>query len=305
MRLVRTTTLFLMLAAALPIGTAPAQASSVHPTGTPIVVIASEGGFMAPGYIKSGLPSIVAYANGAVLTRFDSARPELREMRLHVLTPSRLRALINSIAKAAVRPKGGWGFPGVADVPSTRVQIAMSGLKRDVSVYALSFTNGGNVSSAQVAARNALARSITALDTAAKAQRGFTWKPATYEAWAMPTLVQPSTVGMANPASVFCVSMGGTLTLIDTANGQSSDCTLSDGTKADEWTYFRATSPTLAQWPSAVKGPTTACTVVKSSAFLTAWQTTNPTGLWLLPTGQAAAMIFRPVLPGEHACKRG
>ncbi|NTV23255.1 MAG: DUF333 domain-containing protein [Nanoarchaeota archaeon] len=46
-------------------------------------------------------------------------------------------------------------------------------------------------------------------------------------------------VGMANPASVYCVKRGGSLEIIDEPEGQVGYCTLPDGTVCEEWAYFR------------------------------------------------------------------
>lgn len=306
MRLIRISAGLVAVAALLPVATAPASASAVQPKRTPVIVISSEGGFVAPGYIKSSLPSLVGYSNGAVLMRFDSAkRPDLREMRLRFVDPATLRALAAAIAKTAVVPAGGWGSPGVADVPNTRVQIGYSGLKRDVSVYALSFTNGGDVTPAQAKARRALTAAIDALDRAAKAKPAQAWTPATYEVWSNGTATQPSGVGMANPASVFCTSMGGTLSIVDEASGQVGYCYPLDGSRVEEWAYFRANAPAMGQWPAAVHLPSRECIPVYSKAFRAEWKRANVQGMWVMPTGQALSLTFRPVLPGEQACKRG
>jgi uncharacterized protein len=47
---------------------------------------------------------------------------------------------------------------------------------------------------------------------------------------------------LANPASVFCVDQGGTVEIVDEADGQVGYCNLPDGTRIDEWEYFRAES---------------------------------------------------------------
>ena len=301
----RTHTTVLALAIAVSAAGAPAYAQEARPVGAPVAVISSEGGFMAPGFIKSALPSIAVYANGAILTRFEAQRrPDLREMRVHAIDPKRVRALLTAIANAAVRPKGGWGFPGVADVPSTRIRINSASLQRDISVYALSFTNGGKVSPVQAAARNRLQASIDALVNAAAAKPGRVWTSPTYEAWSLSPIAPSPAVGIANPASVFCESMGGTLAIVDSGTGQSGQCTLPDGSQLEEWAYYRATAPTLGQWPSEIKVPSAECTIVKASAFRAQWARANASGRWVLPGGQSVVMVFRPVLPGEQGCKR-
>lgn len=48
-----------------------------------------------------------------------------------------------------------------------------------------------------------------------------------------------STVGMANPASVFCKENGGTLEIVNQELGQVGLCTLKSGKACEEWSYFR------------------------------------------------------------------
>jgi putative hemolysin len=51
-------------------------------------------------------------------------------------------------------------------------------------------------------------------------------------------------VGLANPASVYCEENGGTLTIVTAEDGsQSGICTLPDGTECDEWAFFRGECP--------------------------------------------------------------
>lgn len=305
MRRFRLTLGVLALAAALPAIPAAVATTTAAPSGSPVVTIGADGGFVAPGVIKSRMPSLVAYPNGAVLVELaERRRPDLMSAALHVVDSTRLRALAAAIAKAAVQPDGGWGSPGVADVPSTYIRIGYAGMKRNISVYALGFTDGGDVTPAQASARKALQKAIDALTKAVNATKARAWTPQAYEAWTMAKLVKVSGVGMPNPASVFCESLGGTLGIVDTSNGQMGNCTLTDGTKVEEWAYFRATAKLFSAWPDGVAAPTTACTVVKAAKFAKALRGTNDTARWLLPTGQAPNFVFRPVLAGEKACKR-
>lgn len=46
-------------------------------------------------------------------------------------------------------------------------------------------------------------------------------------------------VGLANPASQYCVSVGGTLEIRDEPDGQAGYCHLPDGQVVEEWTLFR------------------------------------------------------------------
>ncbi|MEM8729647.1 MAG: DUF333 domain-containing protein [Pseudomonadota bacterium] len=53
----------------------------------------------------------------------------------------------------------------------------------------------------------------------------------------------PSTTGLANPASVYCVESGGKSEIRDGPNGQQGICVLPDGREVDEWEYFRENNP--------------------------------------------------------------
>jgi len=48
---------------------------------------------------------------------------------------------------------------------------------------------------------------------------------------------------VANPASVFCVEQGGEVEIVDEEGGQVGYCILPDGTRVEEWQYFRENSP--------------------------------------------------------------
>ncbi|MGO4450480.1 DUF333 domain-containing protein [Phyllobacterium sp. TAF24] len=44
---------------------------------------------------------------------------------------------------------------------------------------------------------------------------------------------------MANPASVYCQTLGGKLLAVMSADGISNDCILPNGKRIDEWKLFR------------------------------------------------------------------
>lgn len=48
------------------------------------------------------------------------------------------------------------------------------------------------------------------------------------------------TAGLANPASQYCVSLGGTVKMRQTADGTVGDCHLPDGRVVEEWELYRA-----------------------------------------------------------------
>ncbi|OLN27546.1 hypothetical protein DVDV_2049 [Desulfovibrio sp. DV] len=46
-------------------------------------------------------------------------------------------------------------------------------------------------------------------------------------------------VGLANPASTFCVATGGELVIGDSASGQTGTCLYAGGLAIEEWTLYR------------------------------------------------------------------
>ncbi|HEY2454733.1 MAG TPA: DUF333 domain-containing protein [Scandinavium sp.] len=49
----------------------------------------------------------------------------------------------------------------------------------------------------------------------------------------------PPNMGMANPASVYCLQKGGTEVPVQTPQGVRTDCKLPSGEVIDEWTLYR------------------------------------------------------------------
>ncbi len=54
-----------------------------------------------------------------------------------------------------------------------------------------------------------------------------------------PTGAPSNQTGIANPASVNCVNLGGTLEIKDSAAGQYGMCTFANNTTCEEWALFR------------------------------------------------------------------
>jgi putative hemolysin len=55
-----------------------------------------------------------------------------------------------------------------------------------------------------------------------------------------PAAVDTSAIGMANPASVYCIEQGGKLETVKSTAGEVGMCHLPDGTTVEEWEFFRA-----------------------------------------------------------------
>ncbi|MBK7071230.1 MAG: DUF333 domain-containing protein [Myxococcales bacterium] len=60
-----------------------------------------------------------------------------------------------------------------------------------------------------------------------------------------PATPAPTTTQLANPASTYCVEIGGTLEIRDEAGGQAGYCTKGEQT-CEEWALYRGECPELA-----------------------------------------------------------
>lgn len=58
----------------------------------------------------------------------------------------------------------------------------------------------------------------------------------------LPHVARAEIMGLANPAAVLCIHNGGHVEIETAADGgQRGICVFPDGTRIDEWTYFRNT----------------------------------------------------------------
>ena len=274
------------------------------------VVIAVEhvGGFVAPSFRNARMPDVVLYSDGRVLAarNIDGA---VKEMFQASISPALLRLELAAFTRAAKTPSGGWGLPGVSDIPSTQISITHDGKRELAVVYALGFT--ANLSKEAVAARSYLAKTIEKL--VALAGKNTIYKPSQYEVWPIwPYSGAMTTVPVTtNPAALFCLSQYGTLVagkvLLDSptpASDISTEfCHLPDGSYVEEWKYFYQIGKSGIPWPSQITPPIGICqsVVAKPVAFLLR---TAGVKQWLLPNGAMINLTWRPVLPGEIACKR-
>lgn len=48
---------------------------------------------------------------------------------------------------------------------------------------------------------------------------------------------------LPNPASLYCIERGGTIDIKESPQGSVSTCVLSDGTRVDEWEFYRQNHP--------------------------------------------------------------
>lgn len=48
---------------------------------------------------------------------------------------------------------------------------------------------------------------------------------------------------LPNPASVYCIERGGSIDIKESPQGDVTTCVLSDGTRVDEWEFYRQNHP--------------------------------------------------------------
>ena len=297
------TTILVVLTALLPSGAlaSPAQASV-------LIAVEHVGGFVAPSFRNARLPDVVLYSDGRVLAarNIDGA---VKEMFQGSISPALLRLELAAFTRAAKTPSGGWGLPGVSDIPSTQISITHDGKRELAVVYALGFTS--NLSKEAVAARSYLAKTIERL--VALAGKNTIYKPSQYEVWPIwPYSAAMTTAPVTtNPAALFCRSQYGTVVtgkvLLDSPTPapdiSTEFCHLPDGSFVEEWKYFYQIGKSGIPWPSQITPPTGICQSVVAKPVASLLRTAG-VKQWLLPSGAMINLTWRPVLPGEIACKR-
>lgn len=298
------------LAAVFTVSAAPAHAASEAPQ--PVITIKTEGGFVAPSWQASRLPQLVVYSNGRVYV--ENPKPShgyVREMLVAQILPFEAVTDAAKLYRLSRTPKGGWGMPPVADVPNTRLILKTPAGSRNVSIYALGFS-GPAMPIAQASARKALSSAINQLvGSTVKLAGKVALKPSVYEVWGLTQLMASGGVGIANPAAIYCQSIGGISGNLTTDAGEAGTCQLPSGAVVDEWVNYRAALATLPIWPEGYtvpaadfNAPNLACTVINASAVAKQLANRDDQGRWLLPSGQAFPVVLRPVLAGESACHR-
>lgn len=95
------------------------------------------------------------------------------------------------------------------------------------------------------------------------------------------------TLGMANPASTFCVEQGGKVEIKKEANGEVGYCHLPNGQIVEEWALFRASQAKCV--------PEQAATLVGQANLTAAYiqQTSSAKVVRLVKPGQPVTMDYR------------
>lgn len=298
---------FLIVAWTLTALFVPSSAPASTTKLTVVIQVDQVGGFVGPNFKSARLPIVITYSDGRVLSQNNTAG-SVKEMYQRQIKLSVLKSQISAFAKAIKQPSGGWGMPGVADVPSTVVSVTINGVMHSSTVYALGFTSK-SMSTYSIAARVRLTKTIA--DLVKLAGTVTTYKPVKYEAWPLWVDSKQIGVGMANPAAIFCISQNGTLVPAAQLPTQPTPlpdssvvfCHLSDDSYVEEWAYFYKASKAGIAWPGSVPSPTASCTVIIAKPFLSLLRTAG-NKQWLLPSGAMTSITWRPILPLEIGCKR-
>ena len=291
--------------------TAVWPATGFAKTVAPRVVIQVEhvGGFIAPNFVSARLPDVVLYSDGRVFAE-HSASGSVKEMFQGSITAPVLRSELAIFTRAIKIPVGGWGLPGVADIPSTQVLVERGYKKSLAVVYALGFTSGSH-SKEMISARAYLSHAISQL--IALAGKSTIYKPSQYEVWPIWPYSAPMTTvpETTNPAALFCRSQYGTVVtgkvVLDpptlSPDLSTEYCHLPDGSFVEEWKFFYQVGKTGIVWPTEVTPPNGVCLSVFAKPFASILPAAA-SKQWLLPSGAMINLTWRPVLPGEIACKR-
>ena len=226
-------------------------ARTIAATVAPKVVIKVEhvGGFVGPNFLSARLPDVVLYSDGRLLAS-SNTNGSVRQMFQGSVSKALLQSQVSAFMKAMKTPTGGWGLPGVADVPSTEVTLVQNGQNKVLSVYALGFALNSSLKEASVA-RKVLSKTIDKL--IALAGKSKTYTPLKYEIWPQDPISNGSGTGIV--------------------------------------------------WPKNIAPPTSGCVSVVAKPFLSLLRSAG-SKQWLLPSGSMITLTWRPVLPGENACKR-
>ena len=310
LRVTRTaTTILVALTTLWPSGALASQVKASPAKAHVVVAVEHIGGFVAPSFSNARLPDVLLYSDGRVLAA-RNIDGSVKEMFQGSISPALLRSELATFTRAVKTPPGGWGLPGVTDIPSTQVSVTQNGKHGLAVVYALGFTSN-NLSKEAVAARSYLAKTIERL--VALAGKNTIYKPSQYEVWPIwPYSAAMTTAPVTtNPAALFCRSQYGTVVtgkvVLDppslSPDLSTEYCHLPDGSFVEEWKYFYQMSKSGIVWPTEITPPVGLCLGVFAKTFASILPSAD-SKQWLLPSGAMINLTWRPVLPGEIACKR-
>jgi hypothetical protein len=195
-------TLFLLAGCAQSSADSAPEAAPPSPPSAPdadsvVLRVRHEGGFVPADLVPGRIPQVSVYGDGRVITQGPQIAvypgPAMVNLQVQQLDPARVGELVDRAMAAGVRSGADFGRPGIADAPSTRVDVVHAGRKYTVAVEALSEAdaNDPRLTDAQKAARTKLAtfvRELTELSTAPGAPAAQPYRPSAVAAIVRPYL---------------------------------------------------------------------------------------------------------------------
>ncbi len=166
----------LLGACARPAGDETGADAGAAPDGDTLVLrVRQEGGFVPPERIVGRIPEVSVYADGRMITQGPQILvypgPAMPNLLMRQLEPAAVGKLLDDALAAGVRTGADLGSPGVADAPSTRIDVVRDGVTSTVSAMALreAMPDDPQLTADQRAARAKLATFLTRLDEMAAA----------------------------------------------------------------------------------------------------------------------------------------
>jgi hypothetical protein len=157
-------------------GNAAPGAGAPPPDGdAPVLRVRQEGGFVPPEQIVGRIPDVSVYADGRMITQGPQIAiypgPALPNLLVRQLDEAATGKLIDDAVAAGVRTGADLGSPGVADAPTTRIDVVRDGVTSTVSAMALreAMPDDPALTAGQRAARAQLAAFLARLDEMAAA----------------------------------------------------------------------------------------------------------------------------------------
>jgi hypothetical protein len=120
---------------------APGESSSPAAGDGLVLRMIREGGFVPAELIPGRVPEVSVYADGRVITEGPQIAiypgPALPNLQVVDAGREKVAELVKQAVAAGVRGGADFGQPGVADAPSTRIDVVVDGQTQSVSVMAL------------------------------------------------------------------------------------------------------------------------------------------------------------------------
>jgi hypothetical protein len=251
-----------------------------HPTGADglILRVDTSGGFVAPAWALTQIPQFSLFGDGRVITEGPQIQiypgPALPNLVVQKISESGIQAILEAARAAGLMGKNAqYGFPCISDAATTTFTLIAAGGKHLVSAYALGI-DPGSCADANTEARSKLAAFHAKLsDLTSWLPHGSVGKESPFEPSELRVYVQP----YSGPAD-------------KNLRQQSMDWPLSTPLAS----FGRSENTFAPMRCGVVRGADLALLLpdAERANELTPWQS----------GGKEYSLVFRPLLPDEHAC---